>query len=199
MPAAYTSKERQTVLERLREAGRARFSHFGITKTTVSELTRDAGIAKGTFYKFFASKEALYIDVIHGLEGAFRQQLLDETDALKHDPSAMLRRFFALQLEIIDANPLLAPMTDPEQLHALFRKLPPEVLAPEQTRDAEFLGGLWGGWVADGLVVSVDFALIAGLCHALLGIRHERPYMGDIYPRVIDATIDGYVLQLAIA
>ena len=40
------------------------FSRFGVRKTTVDEIIRLTSIAKGTFYKYFPDKEALFLEVV---------------------------------------------------------------------------------------------------------------------------------------
>ncbi|OQX92788.1 MAG: hypothetical protein B6D58_01205 [candidate division Zixibacteria bacterium 4484_95] len=40
------------------------FGRFGLKKTTVEEIIRLTKIAKGTFYKYFSNKEALFLEVI---------------------------------------------------------------------------------------------------------------------------------------
>jgi AcrR family transcriptional regulator len=59
----FSDQERSLILERLLEAGHRRFSAFGLKKTSVAELADDAGIAKGSFYAFFGSKEELFLEV----------------------------------------------------------------------------------------------------------------------------------------
>jgi AcrR family transcriptional regulator len=45
------------------QAGKKHFQRYGLRKTNVEELARAAGIAKGTFYHFFASKEDLCMEI----------------------------------------------------------------------------------------------------------------------------------------
>jgi NADH:ubiquinone oxidoreductase subunit E len=51
----FTEKERNRIRNQLIERGRECFSKFGIKKTSIEELTKAAGIAKGSFYSFFAT------------------------------------------------------------------------------------------------------------------------------------------------
>ena len=45
------------------DAARQRFLHYGYKKTTVDEITSDAGVGKGTVYLYFAGKE----EILHTL------------------------------------------------------------------------------------------------------------------------------------
>ncbi len=43
--------------ERILQASIARFTNDGFEQTSIEDITRDAGVAKGTFYNFFEKKE----------------------------------------------------------------------------------------------------------------------------------------------
>jgi TetR/AcrR family fatty acid metabolism transcriptional regulator len=43
------------------EAARKRFRHYGVRKTTMHEIARDAGIAVGTLYLYFKDKDDLLV------------------------------------------------------------------------------------------------------------------------------------------
>lgn len=64
MPAGFTEQERERITGQLLEAGRQLFTSQGLRKTTLEELVDPAGIAKSSFYLFFDSKEALYLELL---------------------------------------------------------------------------------------------------------------------------------------
>ncbi len=45
----------------------------GVRKTSIDELVREAGISKGSFYRFFPGKEALALEVLARWEREFHQ------------------------------------------------------------------------------------------------------------------------------
>ena len=64
MATAFTEQEKQQILRRLRQEARRCASHIGMKKTTVDQLAESAGISKGAFYKFYPTKEALFLEVL---------------------------------------------------------------------------------------------------------------------------------------
>jgi AcrR family transcriptional regulator len=56
--------------EELMDAAVRVFASKGVSRTTVSDITEKAGVAKGTFYLYFPSKEALL--------GALKERFVDE-------------------------------------------------------------------------------------------------------------------------
>jgi AcrR family transcriptional regulator len=47
--------------QRILEAARKRFRYFGVKKTTMQEIARDAGVAVGTLYLYFKNKDDLLV------------------------------------------------------------------------------------------------------------------------------------------
>jgi AcrR family transcriptional regulator len=47
--------------QRILEAARKRFRHYGVRKTTMQEIARDAGVAVGTLYLYFKDKDDLLV------------------------------------------------------------------------------------------------------------------------------------------
>ena len=61
----------------LLDAGLALFAEQGVAATSVEDVTRRAGVAKGTFYLYFATKEALLL----ALRQRFEADLVDRIEA----------------------------------------------------------------------------------------------------------------------
>ena len=53
------------------EAARKRFAHYGLSKTTMTEIGTDIGMSKAALYYYFADKERLFIAVIKKDIGEF--------------------------------------------------------------------------------------------------------------------------------
>ena len=47
--------------QRILDAARKRFRYYGVRKTTMQEIARDAGVAVGTLYLYFKDKDALLV------------------------------------------------------------------------------------------------------------------------------------------
>lgn len=65
MPPIFTMEQRDALKVRLLEIGIELIVSSGIKKMSISKVTGKAGIAKGTFYNFFESKERFVIEMIH--------------------------------------------------------------------------------------------------------------------------------------
>ena len=56
------------------------FSKKGYKATGISEITKKAGVAAGTFYNYYDSKEAIFLDVYIDENNRVRQAMMDEID-----------------------------------------------------------------------------------------------------------------------
>jgi AcrR family transcriptional regulator len=75
------AQEMMNIRRLLLETGRSEFEAKGFGKTTVSEITNKAGVAKGTFFLYFRSKESLYIEIAWLILEELTQELNRETTA----------------------------------------------------------------------------------------------------------------------
>ena len=71
MTAPFSDNEKTIIRNQLKVAAKECIQKYGIKKTTIDELTQIAGISKGAFYKFYASKELLFFDVINDFHTEF--------------------------------------------------------------------------------------------------------------------------------
>ena len=82
---AFTDEQNEQIRKDLiREARRCGIT-IGMRKTSVEQLTNSVGISKGSFYKFFDSKELLFFAVLEDIHTecfAAAQKSLQENTAL---------------------------------------------------------------------------------------------------------------------
>lgn len=64
MPAIFTKRTREAMHEKLLRNGFDLISEKGMSSLTVEEVAQRSGIAKGTFYSFFCSKEEFVYQII---------------------------------------------------------------------------------------------------------------------------------------
>ena len=72
---AFTDLEKENIKRRSINSCEKKWSKFGYRKTKVEELCIEAGISKGAFYKFYNSKEELFLDVMINVQNRFVNQI----------------------------------------------------------------------------------------------------------------------------
>ncbi len=98
------------------------FARNGYYNSRVSDIAREAGIASGTIYLYFKTKDdilvTLFRDKMAEWVGQVRREIASEPDAV-----AKLRRLVALHFQVLERNPDLAEVVQVElrQGHKFFR------------------------------------------------------------------------------
>lgn len=102
----FSDEERERIEQELLEVGREELRTIGPERTRVIDITEPVGIAKPTFYRFFDSKEELYLEIYRGEFVRFSEHLRAELDDID-DPRRELERFFRLFVEFFEENPYM--------------------------------------------------------------------------------------------
>jgi AcrR family transcriptional regulator len=191
MPPAFSAAEKTRITGMLLDQGLRLFTTQGLRKTSLEDLVAGTGIAKSTFYVFFGSKEALYLELMLAQMAEVKRRVIDGALRKATDTRSGLRAFLRATLAELDDNPLYGRlMTHPEEMAAVARKLDPERVtsAPDNpvTAMVAFLTEHSDDLVDD------DPAVIVGVLQAVLmmPLHRERLASPDLYPKILDLLID---------
>lgn len=75
MAGGFSDKEREEIRQKLLDSGYELSTDIGLKKMTVAMIAGSAGIAVGTFYNFYASKEEFVIAIIRDTEMRFENEM----------------------------------------------------------------------------------------------------------------------------
>lgn len=124
MALPFTDTQRNTIRERLLRSAMKYALKTGVKKTSLDMLAADAGIAKSSFYKFFASKELLFLEAASRWEGeilaAARAAL--EQNAGKNDKERAAAMVFAVFKVIHELGIARFLREDAPLLHQLLKE-----------------------------------------------------------------------------
>jgi AcrR family transcriptional regulator len=131
MPRAFKEEEKERIRAKLLEAGRSCFLRYGLKKTTIEDLTQPAGIAKGSFYLFFDSKEALYIEILFEEIPVMMDRLIKASFEATPDIREGIVQFQRALVAEIEANAMSrVVLEDPQELARLLTQLDSDDLMP---------------------------------------------------------------------
>lgn len=188
VPRAFTEAERETIRERLIAAGRGLFSRYGLKKTTVEEIARRAGVAKGTFYLFFPSKEALYAEVLLREAPQMMRKLIAESFAATDDVREAIVRYLKGLVKLIETNELVKDLvSDPYTQSLLLEALDLPELQSSSPKLFSPLLDVIAKAQKDGKIVEGDpleIAQMFGVIKVLPLYKDQIP--PEQYPRLVD-------------
>lgn len=105
----FSENEKEQIRTKLLIEGESLFSTFGLKKVTIDEITAAVNIAKATFYTFYDSKEALYLDIIQSTQA----KIFAELDTLlssntNYNSKQRVKQVFAAMYQLMLQYPLLS-------------------------------------------------------------------------------------------
>lgn len=189
---AFTNYETQQIREALLEEARYCAVTLGMRKTSVEQLTQAAGISKGSFYRFFASKELLFFAVLEGIHGEVYEiagQALRENcgDAPAERAAKAL---LAACRKLSDTGAMSFIENDAE---AILRRVPAEVKEAHYHDDEVHICQLLE---EGGLASYVEKELAAATVRGLLLTVSHQEQIGPLYPKVLKTLVYGACKEL---
>ncbi|OLS40741.1 TetR/AcrR family transcriptional regulator [Bacillus sp. MRMR6] len=76
-----TERGKQTK-NKLLEAAEEEFGKFGFYQTGIVEITKNAKVSLGTFYTYFESKEAIFAELVLGIQRELRKTIKEKTHGI---------------------------------------------------------------------------------------------------------------------
>ena len=98
------------------------FSKKGYKATGISEIARQAGVAVGSFYNYYESKEAIFLDIYIDENNRVRQAMIEELD-WEIDMIDLISQLFAQSRALVSSNKILAEWYNPaiaDELHSYY-------------------------------------------------------------------------------
>ncbi len=91
---------------RLYASAKELFSRKGFKDTNVSDITKEAGMAVGTFYNYYASKEKLFMDIFLDENIKLKKSMVAVVD-MDQEPLNVARQMMVLNMQGMQENPIL--------------------------------------------------------------------------------------------
>ena len=138
----FSEQEREIIKNKLLEEGERLFTMYGIKKVSIDELVQATGIAKGSFYSFYPSKEHLFMEIVIAMQNRMWVEMESFLEThLDFQPRELMKQTFIWMVEQFERYPLIRKLDD-ETTDYLFRKLPKEVVEAHTRDDGEELSKL---------------------------------------------------------
>lgn len=191
MPNSFTEKESDQIRKALMVKGQELFSTVGLRKTTVDDLAKSADIAKGSFYKFFPSKEILYLEILEEIETNIRSFMATANIEGKVLTKEAIKGFLSDIITSIDKNPILLKMFDEKALELILRKIPQERIEKHMENDSKWFVGLFKNWQKEGYLPDTDEDVFSALFRSVFILFTQKEAIGkDLFLPTMDLLFD---------
>lgn len=190
MTKGFNEIEKEKIRNALMEKGKELFGRYGLKKTSVEDLTKAVGIAQGSFYLFFSSKEELCFEIIGAEQEAFHKAadaLLDSGSFTKDAFKRLIKDAFAF----VASNPAISNLFTSGEYEKMVRKLPAEKVNEHLNSDLSRFLPLIIQLQGEGKMIKADPKIILGVFRALFALPLFKKEIGeDICPEVLDLMLN---------
>ncbi len=171
MPTAFTDEELEHIRSALIQAGIRLSKELGLQKMSVEKLTAAVGIAKGSFYMFFGSKEDFILEVAEYTGAQTQKMLLSRLNGRRKMSAHEFMEFFS---EYLHSDFDLMNGLTVEDFFWLKKHIKKQVLfdPDEQIKIAE----LWLSLIND-VRPGVDAGTFVNLIKSIYAIREHGDTM----------------------
>lgn len=200
VPKGFSEQEKVKIRQSLIEEGKRLFTQFGLKKTSVSELAKSAGIAPGSFYAFYQSKEELYFEIIEEEEEAIKKAFIGFEIPKGQEVKQALKGLLMDTFTMIEENPLFHQLYVEQSYEALVRKLPEKKLEDHFQKDSAVLKQVTSRWKEEGILKDIDDEVLAGLFRGVFSMTLHKKEIGEsVYPQTLELLIgwliDGLIVE----
>ena len=189
---AFTEEQNETIRRDLIREARCCGAAVGMRKTSVEQLTEAVGISKGSFYKFFDSKELLFFAVLEDIHTecfAAAQKSLQENAAI--DPASRTAAAILAACRWLSETKAFVFIENDAEF--LLHRLPEEVKTAHYHDDETHIRQLLEKYdLMPRRGASLAAATVRGL---ILTVSHNEQ-IGELYPQVLETLVYGACREL---
>lgn len=187
MPQIFDKIGREKIREQLFEAGLQLIKLHGLKKTSVADIAKKAGIATGTFYNFFSSKEEFVYQLVlykrDIVKGYFQEMIVDDKADKEHFREYLQKVYFS------DHN--VFDYLNEDEINMLNARWPEEYWK-NQNNDEK--SSLWFLNNLEGIRPECDWKVFANLSKSISLIRYGRIRLyQDKYEESLNIYIDAII------
>ena len=189
---AFTEEQNETIRRDLIREARCCGVTVGMRKTSVEQLTEAVGISKGSFYKFFDSKELLFFAVLEDIHTecfAAAQKSLQENAAI--DPASRTAAAILAACRWLSETKAFVFIENDAEF--LLHRLPEEVKTAHYHDDEMHIRLLLEKY---DLVPNRGASLAAATVRGLILTVSHKEQIGELYPQVLETLVYGACREL---
>lgn len=191
MTKGFSEKEKRIIEEKLLKKAKEFFSKYGFKKTGIRELTSAVGVANGTFYQFFSSKEEIFFKVLKQESDKIREKIFEKILIYKDNPIKALKCLFYSMIEELESNPMMKKILLQEEVEIITRKLTPEQIKIQREASLIPLTTIAKQWKQEGLLQDVEPEIFISSIRSLFFLWFHKNEIGDEeFDQVIEFLLD---------
>jgi len=193
MATAFNDNEKEFIKEKLKEVAYDCLLKYGVKKTTVDQIVQMTGIAKGSFYKFYDSKEILFFTVLEEYQKSIIDELINK---FKEEEDIGVDKFTQLIYGLYQKvrQSFIMNIIKNNEFEYLMRKLPKDLIANHHSLDDILAKNIFLHIkIKEGVNIDVVTASLRAIFMSMMHIEE----IGEEYiEEVLKLLIKGLAIQI---
>ncbi len=169
------------------KCGRELFRSNGFKDTNVAKITKMAGMATGTFYNYYPSKDKLFMEIYLEENTKLKKSILNSID-LEADPIYVMKKMMLLNLKGMNSNPILKEWYNKD----VFNKIEQNFRKENGLDHVDFLYesfiDIVKKWQHEGKMrKDIDAEMIMAIFEALINVDTHKEEVGlQYFPQILE-------------
>jgi AcrR family transcriptional regulator len=134
--ARISAEQRKQIHETLLSKSKELFIQYGFSKTSIDDIVNACGIAKGSFYSYYPTKEELFYAVLRR-EEEIKNNIIAEVMRESLPPKELLMRFFDISFKAIEENEFFQSLYQRGEYERIVKRLPKKLIDDHAREDLE--------------------------------------------------------------
>ena len=166
------------------------FSEQGFKKTNVSQITEMAGVATGTFYLYYPSKETLFMEIYMNENEKLKRTNMEGLD-MDGEPLAVIQEVMQRNIEGMKANPILREWYNKDVFSKIEKKFKEQKGLERVDFVYDSFYAIIQKWQADGKMRDdMDTGMIMALFASMIVIDLHKEEIGvQYFPEIQDILV----------
>jgi len=161
--------------------GRDLFNSKGFKDTNVAEITKIAGLATGTFYNYYTSKDKLFMEIYLEENSKLKSDIMNSIN-LEESPINIMKEIMVLNLKGMNSNPILKEWYNRDVFNRIERSFREE----NGLESVDFLYGSFSEiikkWQIEGKIRNdIEPEMIMAIFSSLINIDTHKEDIGIKY------------------
>lgn len=168
-------------------SGKELFSEKGFKDTNVADITKNAGMATGTFYNYYTSKDQLFMEIFLNENAKLKRSIVEKTD-LSGEPLGVMRHLMSLNYIEMNEDPILKEWYNRDAFNKIEGKFREEKGAERVDFMYYIFIDLVRKWQAEGKMRNdIDAEMIMAIFSAIVNIDTHKEEIGvRFFPELMD-------------
>lgn len=172
---------------RILKYGRELFSSKGFKDTNVAEITKMAGIATGSFYNYYTSKDILFMEIFLEENLKLKKKIMEIID-IEADPINVIQQMMFLNNQGMSENPILGEWYNKEVFNKIEQNYREKIGIDQMNFLYDIFIDIVKNWQVQGKMRDdIKADMIMAIFTALIIIDTHKDEVGlQYFPHLLD-------------